>query len=102
MEINRIGHDALLITIEISADVTPEYLPHQRLPAKDRALLLGVSPTPLALDLPSDIAASHLDEILEDCLERGLFTVEEAWLRLDEPDRLGLRGADLLRRALPP
>jgi len=43
-----------------------------------------------------------LTEIVEDCIERRLFTVEDALRRLAEPDIAGHRGAELLRRALPP
>jgi hypothetical protein len=54
------------------------------------------------IDVAPDVPASHLEEIVGDCLERGLFTVEEASRRLAEPDMIGRRGAELLRRALPP
>lgn len=54
------------------------------------------------IDVAPEVEASHLDEIVEDCLERGLFTVEEATQRLAEPDMVGRRGAEMLRRALPP
>jgi hypothetical protein len=47
------------------------------------------------------VESSHLEVIVQDCLERGLFTVEEASRRA-EPDMIGRRGAELLRRALPP
>ncbi len=54
------------------------------------------------IDLAPEVAASHLEVMVRDCLERGLFTVEEASQRLAEPDMVGRRGAELLRRALPP
>lgn len=54
------------------------------------------------IDVAPEVEASHLEEIVEDCLERGLFTVEEASQRLAEPDMADRRGADLLRRVLPP
>ena len=54
------------------------------------------------IDLAPEVEASHLDEMVQDSLERGLFTVEEALRRLAEPDMVGRRGAELLRRALPP
>ncbi len=54
------------------------------------------------IDLAPEVTASHLEEMVRDCLERGLFTVEEASRRLAEPDMVGRRGAELLRRALPP
>ena len=54
------------------------------------------------IDLAPEVEASHLDEMVQDCLQRRLFTVEEASRRLAEPDMVGRRGAELLRRALPP
>ncbi|MBK5223083.1 MAG: hypothetical protein JJE52_09440 [Acidimicrobiia bacterium] len=43
----------------------------------------------------------HLDEMLSDCLERCLFTVEEAWLRIAQPDMASHAGAERLRQVLP-
>lgn len=54
------------------------------------------------IDVAPEVSASDLEVMVLDCLERGLFTVEQAWHRLAEPDMAGRRGADLLRRALPP
>jgi hypothetical protein len=54
------------------------------------------------IDLAPEVTGSHLEDMVRDCLERGLFTVEEAWRRLAEPDMVGRRGAELLRQALPP
>ncbi len=53
------------------------------------------------IDLAPEVASSELEIMVRDCLERGLFTVEEASRRLNEPDMVGRSGADLLRRALP-
>jgi hypothetical protein len=47
-----------------------------------------------------DLDPAHLDRIVSDCLERRLFTVEEARARLAEPDMVNRHGADLLRRLL--
>ncbi len=54
------------------------------------------------IDIAPDVPAAHLAVMVQDCLERGLFTVEEAWRRLAEPDMTVRRGAELLRRVLPP
>lgn len=51
---------------------------------------------------PDDVEDDHLEEIVQDCLERGLFTIDQAWRRLAEPDMADQRGAELLRRVLPP
>jgi hypothetical protein len=54
------------------------------------------------IDVAPEITASHLEEIVRDCLERELFSIEEALQRLGEPDMVDRPGAELLRRALPP
>ena len=53
------------------------------------------------IDLAPEVTPSNLDIMVRDFLERGLFTVEEAWRRLAEPDMVGRKGAELLRKALP-
>ena len=80
-------------------------LHHDDVPETDVTTVHGIRCTTAlrtVIDVAPEVAASHLDEIVQDCLDRGLFTVEEAWRRLAEPDMVGRRGADLLRRALPP
>ncbi len=54
------------------------------------------------IDAAPDVEDDHLEEIVQDCLERGLFTIDQAWRRLAEPDMADRRGAELLRRVLPP
>jgi hypothetical protein len=54
------------------------------------------------IDLAPELCAVHLADMVADLLDRGLFTVGEAWRRLAEPDMVGRRGAELLRRVLPP
>lgn len=54
------------------------------------------------IDLAPEVAALHLEMMVRDCLERRLFTVEQAWRRVAEPDMVDRRGAQLLRRVLPP
>lgn len=54
------------------------------------------------IDIAPDVSAAHLAVMVQDCLERELFTVEEAWRRLADPDMTVRRGAELLRRVLPP
>ena len=74
-------------------------------PESDITTVHGIpctTPLRTVIDVAPDVPASHLDEMVQDCLERGLFTVDEAWRRLAEPDMADLRGAELLRRALPP
>ncbi len=52
------------------------------------------------IDLAPEVSASHLERMVRDCLERGLFTLEEARRRVAEPDMIGRRGAEALRRVL--
>lgn len=53
------------------------------------------------IDVAPDVDAAHLDRIVQDCLDRRLFTVSEARVRLSQPDMERRPGAELLRRALP-
>ena len=72
-------------------------------PATDLTTIKGIpctTPLRTVIDIAPDIDAPHLARIVEDCLERGLFTVDEAAERLDRPDMIGVRGAELLRQAL--
>lgn len=74
-------------------------------PASDVTTVHGLPCTTAlrtVIDIAPEVATSHLEEILEDCLDRGLFTVEEALRRINEPDMADRRGAELLRLALPP
>jgi hypothetical protein len=52
------------------------------------------------IDIAADVDRAQLDRIVQDCLDRSLFTVEEARARLVEPDMLHRHGADLLRQLL--
>lgn len=60
--------------------------------------------TPLrtVIDCAPDMTQLDLLECVQDCLERGLFTVADAWQRLAQPDMVGRRGAEMLRHVLPP
>lgn len=53
------------------------------------------------IDIAPEIDAPELKRIVRHCLERRLFSVEEAMARIAEPDLLTHPGAQLLRRALP-
>jgi hypothetical protein len=59
--------------------------------------------TPLrtVIDIATTVTPGELFGIVQDCLRRRLFTIEEALARLSEPDMVERRGAALLRRALP-
>jgi hypothetical protein len=53
------------------------------------------------IDLAPELDSPQLDRMVRDCLDRGLFTVEEATARLAEPDMSNRRGAWMLARHLP-
>jgi hypothetical protein len=74
-------------------------------PETDITTVRGIrctTPLRTAIDLAPELEPSHLEEIVQDCLERGLFTVDEALRRINEADMVDRMGAELLRRALPP
>jgi hypothetical protein len=60
--------------------------------------------TPLrtVIDIAPDETREGLAEIVADCLERRMFTVAEAWERIERPDMVDRPGAQLLRSVLPP
>lgn len=49
------------------------------------------------IDLAPDVDPLQLHRMVQDCLDRHLFTVEEAKARLAQPDMAHRRGAQLLR-----
>ena len=72
-------------------------------PDSDVTMLDGIrvtTPLRTVIDVAPDVEASHLEEMVQDCLDRGLFTVDDAAHRLAQPDMVGRRGADLLRALL--
>lgn len=52
------------------------------------------------IDIAADVEPDHLLEIVQDALDRRLFTADEARRRLDEDDMERHFGAPLVRRAL--
>lgn len=53
------------------------------------------------IDLAPEVDTALLERMVHDCLERGLFTVEEARERLAQEDMSTRPGAKLLRQVLP-
>jgi hypothetical protein len=73
------------------------------LPESDITTVHGIrctTPLRTAIDLAPELSTEIFAEVVQDFLERGLFTVDEAWRRLGEPDMATRRGADLLRQLL--
>lgn len=54
------------------------------------------------IDVAPDMSDDELKRIVVNCLQRDLFTLDEAWRRLSEPDMATRPGAQRLRRLLPP
>ena len=52
------------------------------------------------IDIAVDLDRPELERIVAECLDRGLFTPEEAFERVAQPDMLCRRGATLLARVL--
>jgi len=77
---------------------------HQELvPESDVTVHRGIrctTPLRTVIDIAPDLSRAHLAEVIVDCLDRRLFTVEEARRRLAQPDMATRRGAELLRRHL--
>jgi|RhiMetdeSRZDD1v2_1073273.scaffolds.fasta_scaffold1098340_2 hypothetical protein len=73
------------------------------IPAKDITVVQGVPCTTAlrtVIDIAPDCQAGELERIVRDAIHRRLFTVEEAWARLGEPDMSTRPGAELLRNVL--
>jgi hypothetical protein len=74
------------------------------LPATDLTIHRGIpctTPLRTVIDIAPEVERAHLQEIVSDCLARGLFTVAEARARIAEPDMARRPGAQLLRDVLP-
>jgi hypothetical protein len=76
---------------------------HDDIPESDVTTVHGLrvtTPLRTVIDVAPDITTGELDRVVEDCLRRRLFTVEDALDRVDRPDMLLRRGAHLLRARL--
>jgi hypothetical protein len=74
------------------------------IPESDITTVRGLrctTPVRTVIDIAPETSEPDLKRIVQDCLDRGLFTVEEALTRLAQPDMATRRGAQLLRRMLP-
>ena len=58
------------------------------------------TPIRTVIDIAPEMPSADLDRIVRDCLDRGLFTVEEARARLDQADMAARSGAHMVRAAL--
>lgn len=81
----------------------PYYVHYDDIPPSDVTVHRGIrvtTPIRTVIDIACDTEPDHLDAIIGDLLGRGLFTVEEAWDRLGQPDMAQRHGAELVRQAL--
>jgi hypothetical protein len=73
------------------------------IPESDITTVRGLrctTPLRTVIDIATQTTPRDLERIIRDCLDRGLFTVEEALARIDQPDMATRVGAHLLRSAL--
>ena len=81
----------------------PVIVHYDDLPDTDITAVEGIpctTPLRTVIDLAPDLERDHVERILRDCLDRRLFTVDEAAARLDANDMIGRPGAALVRAAL--
>jgi hypothetical protein len=73
------------------------------LPDSDITCVDGVpctTPLRTVIDIAPETSAAELERIVRHCLDRRLFSLEEAMARIAEPDMLSRPGAQLLRQVL--
>jgi hypothetical protein len=58
------------------------------------------TPIRTVIDIAPEMPPPELGRIIRDFLDRGLFTVEEALTRIDQPDMASRAGAHMVRAAL--
>ena len=76
---------------------------YEDIPEKDITTVDGIPCTTAlrtVIDIAPDLDRGQLRRVVQDCLDRQLFGVEEARARLLEPDMLNRPGAHLLRPLL--
>jgi hypothetical protein len=73
------------------------------IPEADITTIRGLrctTPIRTVIDIAPETPTAELERIIRDCLDRGLFTVEEALARIDRPDMAARVGAQMVRSAL--
>jgi hypothetical protein len=73
-------------------------LPESDIVVKDG--LRVTTPLRTMIDLAPEVEQVELARMVDDCLRRRLFTLEEAWVRLAESDMQGFPGGIILRKLL--
>lgn len=73
------------------------------IPESDITTVRGLrvtTPLRTVIDLAPELSGADLERIVADCLERRLFTVDQALARIAEPDMTTRSGAQILLRHL--
>jgi hypothetical protein len=76
---------------------------YDHIPESDITTVRGLrctTPIRTVIDIAPETPAAELERTIRDCLDRGLFTVEEALARIDQPDMAARVGAHMVRSAL--
>jgi hypothetical protein len=74
------------------------------IPDEDRTIVDGIPCTTAlrtVIDVAPDVETSQLERMVQDCLDRRLFTVDDARQRIGAPDMRSRPGAWLLGQVLP-
>jgi len=81
----------------------PVKLHYRDVPESDITTLDGIrltTPLRTIIDLAPDVGMDHLEIMVRDCLKRRLFTVEDAFARMRQPDMADDPGAAALWQLL--
>jgi hypothetical protein len=97
-----VDHDGILVERRWVGG-TEVLVRYDDVPASDLTTVSGIPCTTAlrtVIDIAADVDHDHLERIVRDCLDRRLFTIDEAWRRLSQPDMATRVGAELLRQVL--
>ena len=76
---------------------------YEDVPESDITTVEGIrvtTPLRTVIDLAAELDVTELDQMVQTCLGRRLFSVAEAFARLDQPDMATRPGARILRAYL--
>lgn len=98
---DRLGIDANgCLTRLTHIDGNPVLIHYDDVPESDMETVRGVrTTTPLrtVIDLAAQLSDLDLENLVDDAMDHGLFTREEAVRRVTQPDMANRRGAQVLR-----
>lgn len=84
-------------------DGTEMVIHYADIPERDKAMVHGIPCTTAlrtVIDIAPDVSRSELERIVDDCLDRELFTIDEAEERVSDDDMVDHPGARLLQDLL--